>query len=101
MSHKRMIAQDRKEEVMAAALRLAEQHGYQRITREQIAEAAGVRGPLLHYYFGTMTQFRRELMRRAVLLGNLKVIAQGLAVDDPQAVKADPMVRLAALESLH
>lgn len=100
MNPKRLSPAVRQAGILNVALMLAEQRGYTAITRDEVAEAVGVRGPLLHYYFGTMKQFRRELMRWAILTRNLRVVAQGLAVDDPQAVQADDDLRRLALDSL-
>ena len=96
----RMKPEARKEDILAAALGLAEEHGYNKISRSQIAKAANVTGPILNYHFGTMTKFRRDLMRYAVRLGNLKVIAQGLCSGDVHAQKADEDVKRKALDAL-
>lgn len=96
----RMKPDARKEDILAAALPLAEKHGYTKISRKQIAEAAGVSGPVLNYHFGTMGQFRKGLMRYAVMAENLAVIAQGLSAGDPQARKAPEALRRRALDSL-
>lgn len=99
MKQKRLKTEARKEDILAAALPLAELLGYAKLTRDQIAEAALVSGPTLHYHFGTMVDFRRDLMRYAVRHENLRVIAQGLTANDPQAAKAPEAVRRRALDS--
>ena len=95
-----MKPEKRKEDVLAAALPLAEEHGYNNVTRNQIAQAAGVSGSSIHYYFGTIGQLRRDLMRHAVKEESLAVIAQGLTAGDPQAQKAPEELRRRALDSL-
>lgn len=96
----RMKPEARKEDILAAALPLAVRHGYSRLTRQQIAAAAGVSGPVLNYHFGTMPQFRRDLMRYAIKEETLAVIAQGLTAGDQQARKASEALRRRALDSL-
>lgn len=100
MKQQRLKPDARKEDILAAALPLAVAHGYLKITREQVGRAAGVSGPVLNYHFGTMVQFRRDLMRYAVRVGSLKVVAHGLAVGDEQAKKAPEALKREALEAL-
>lgn len=100
MKKQRLRPAARKEDLLAAALPLAEMAGYTKITREQVGRAAGVSGPVINYHFGTMAQFRRDLMRYAVEAGSLKVVAQGLSSGDAQAQKAPEALRRLALGSL-
>lgn len=97
---KRLKSDVRKEDILAAAIPLAEKHGYQKVTREQIVKAAGCVGGTLHHHFGTMQAFRKELMRYAVRIENLAVIAQGLSCGDAQARKAPEDTRRLALAVL-
>lgn len=97
MKQVRMKPDARKEDIMAAALPLAERKGYNRITRDEIVAAAKVSGPVLHYHFGSMDQFRRSLMRYAVKNRCLRVIAQGIVANDVQALKVDEATRRKAL----
>lgn len=106
---KRMKPEARKEDILSAALPLAARKGYTAVTREEIAKAAGVSGPAVQYHFKTMAQLRRDLMRFAIKHAGLRlgscspglaVIAQGLAVKDPHAVKAEEAIRRAAVGAL-
>lgn len=99
MKQTRMKTAARKEDILAAALQLAEEGGYLTVTRNDIAAAAQVSGPTLHYHFGTMAQLRRDLMRYAIRVGSSRVIAQGVVAGDPQAMKLDEATRKAALAS--
>ena len=96
----RMTPQARKEDILKAALLLAEKHGYAQITRGEVGAAAGVSGTAVQYHFTTMSQFRRDLMRYAVKQRCAPVVAQGLAMRDPHAQKADAELRRAARGSL-
>jgi AcrR family transcriptional regulator len=94
------MKQDKRErtaQILAAALKLAAKHGYQRITREAIAEAANVSPALVSHHMGTMDQMRRAIMREAVRIECLPVIAQGLVARDRHAGKAPDHLRQAAL----
>lgn len=85
---KRLDPRDRREQLLAAALEVAAQVGYQQITRQEVAARAGVEPALVTHYFGTMPKLRRHVIRAAVARGCLRVVAQGLAVKDPHALKA-------------
>lgn len=87
----------RKDEILTVALPLAEADGYQCVTRDQIAKAAGCSGPTVQYHFGTMAQLRRDIMRQAIKRECLRVVAQGLASGDAQAVKAPEDLRRRAM----
>lgn len=100
MSTKRLKPVIRKEEILAAALPLASERGYTNITRDRIALAAGVSGSAVQYHFGTMAKLRTELMRYAVKQRNPRVVAQGLAVRDRQAAKADDDLKRQARETM-
>jgi len=98
MSTKRLKPAIRKEEILAAALILAAAQGYTRVTRDEIAYKAGVSGPAVQYHFGTMAKLRVELMRYAVKQRDPRVVAQGLAAQDRQAIKADAILKRKAWE---
>jgi len=88
--------EQRKSDILVASLKIAERDGYDRISRKQIAEAAGVSEALVSHHFGTMPHFRRELMRFAVKRGNPRVVLQGLLAKDRQAQKAPDDLQAAA-----
>jgi AcrR family transcriptional regulator len=97
---KRLDRDTRRDEILAAALQLARVHGYNRITRDQIAAHAGVSMGLVTLYLGTIPNLRRDLMRAAVSKGIPEIIAQGLAAGDPHAVKASPELKRRATDHL-
>lgn len=88
----------RKRLILSAALDLAVAQGYQNITREQIAEAAGVSPALVTRYFETMDSLRRSLMLEAIVRSVPAVIAQGIAVGDEIAKSASPALKKRAGE---
>lgn len=85
MTRTRKAPAVRRQEILAAALSLAEARGYQNVTRDEIAHAAGVSGSSVQYHFRTVDQLRRELLDYAVQVEALLVIAQGLALGGLQA----------------
>lgn len=98
--HTRKPKSDRIREILDAALYLAEKHGYQTVTRDAIAEEAGVSGAHVSGLFGTMAQIRRRVMRAAVQQKRYRVIAQGIAVHDPACGKLDADTVKRAADSL-
>lgn len=89
-----------KTSILAAAVDLAAEHGYQTFTRDQVAALADVAQGAIHYHFGTMNQLRRAVMGEAVRTSNLRIIAMGLVANDPRARKAPEDVRRKAVEAM-
>jgi AcrR family transcriptional regulator len=82
------------------ALRLSQTHGYNKLTRVQLAKVANVSEGQVSKLFGTMVQLRRAIMSAAVARNDLIIIAQGIACGEPKAVGLSPDVKRAALEAL-
>lgn len=99
MKQQKLEARIRLSQILTAAVRAAAKDGYQRITRETIAKAAGVSEALVTYHLGTMPELRRAVMREAVRLECLAVIAQGLTARDRHALKCPRELQQKALAS--
>jgi AcrR family transcriptional regulator len=95
-----MSKADRTEEILKATTELADRHGLAGITREMIANRLGISTGLINSHYGTMQQLRRAVMRRAVQGRNLKLIAEGLVLNDPVARKAPDELRKAAAAAI-
>jgi len=78
----------RREHILNIAVEMARKVGYHKITRDGIAEGAGVSMGLVTRYLGTMKQLRRTIMRAAITQEIPEIVAQGLANGDNQAKKA-------------
>jgi AcrR family transcriptional regulator len=93
---------ERVAQILGTALMLCERpkSSYLRLTRDEIAQKAGIPSSLIAYHCGTMENLRRDIMREAVRVGCLPVIAQGLAARDRHALKAPEDLRARALQSL-
>ena len=92
--------QARTEELIDAALRLAEKCGYMNVTREALADSVGISEALVSYHLGTMKELRRKVVRAARERPVLRVLGQALAARDPHALKAPPELQQKALASL-
>lgn len=86
--------------ILEIALRHAAERGYTRITRADIAAEAGVAVGVVNAAYGTMGQLKRDIMRHAVKRELLSIIADGLALREPQALAASPELRRRALDHM-
>lgn len=83
----------RKQQILATAIALSCEIGYQNITREQVAERAAVSQTLVSSYFGSMDLLRCEIMEAAIIKDIPQLIAQGLAVGDEIAGRASDALK--------
>jgi len=90
---KRLNPDDRRIQLLEAAIAVASKGHYKHITRKEIAEAAGTSGPLVRHYLGTMADLPDILMEYAVANTHLWVIAQGLIDQNPIAWEAPQILR--------
>jgi len=88
----------RREHILNTAVGMARDVGYHKITRDSIAEGAGVSMGLVTRYFGTMKQLRRAIVRAAITQEIPEIIAQGLANGDNQAKKAPDDLKAKAVD---
>lgn len=101
MNKKRLLPNDRKDQILQAAIKVAARPGgWARLTREAVAKEAECAEGLPSKYFGTMVNFKRAIMRAAIQDWNLSVIAQGLAAGDKVAMKAEDALKRKALDTL-
>ena len=101
MTKKRLQPDDRKQQILDAAIKVAGRPGgWGKLTRDAVAREAQCAESLVSKYFGTMIAFRRSIMRAAIQARNLAVVAQGLAAGDTNAQKAPPELKAAAVETL-
>lgn len=93
--------EERKRSILQAAIKVAErQGGWSKMTREAVAREAQCADAAVSVHFGTMTEFKRTVMRHAIAEKNLSILAQGLAAGDKHAIKADSELKLKALQTL-
>lgn len=95
---KRLDPKARTIELLATSLQLAQAHGWHSLTHASVAAAAGVSVGLVVARLGTMDALRRSVMRAAVRDRCVPVVAQGLAVGDKHACRADAALRAEAAD---
>jgi AcrR family transcriptional regulator len=81
------------DEILTAALKLSEKHGYSNITREQVATAARCSVGLVSKRMGTMDNLRRSIVSAAINQENLVILAQALVNNHPKALRAPQELR--------
>jgi AcrR family transcriptional regulator len=89
-----------KQDILAAATRLAQVKGYRRVTREEVAESAGCVESTVSYHFGDMDAFRTAVVEYAVANEVLDVLADALASRHPAAIAAPEPLRRKAVRYL-
>lgn len=100
MKRKHLNAEARADELLEVAVRVAAERGWSKMTRACIAEAAQVSEGLVSARLGTMDALRRSVMRAAVKRRIVGIVAEGLALRDRHAAKADDDLRAEAARRL-
>jgi AcrR family transcriptional regulator len=90
----------RTDSLLTVALSLAARHGWRTLTHDAVADAAGVSRGLVVARLGTKTDMLRSVMRAAVRDRCARVVAEGLALRHPAALRADAELRNAAAEAV-
>lgn len=93
-------AEARNAKVLAAAIAEAGDKGYSKITREGVAQRAGVALGCVNLAFGRMDRLKTAVMDYAVKHALLEIVAQGLADGHETARNAPPSLRTRALATL-
>lgn len=78
----------RQQEILSAAVGIAERDGYMVMKRDDVARAANCATGSVHRYFDTMENLRQLVMEHAIKAGNMVVLGQGLGMRHPAAKKA-------------
>lgn len=95
------IIKNRDKRMMDAAIELAEEDSYQWITREAVAERAGVAPATISFHFRTMAELKRAVLREAISRRSLKIIAEGIGARHRIIMEECPEdLRAEALSSL-
>lgn len=77
----------RKEQILDAAIKVAESVGYANVQRADVAAQANCASGTVNRYYGTMKQLKRDIIRHAIKAKNLIIIMQGIANCDPAVSK--------------
>lgn len=101
---KRLDPQIRTENLLCAGIEVARTLGFHMINSENIGAHAQVSGARVRQLLGNKTEMRRNLVRRMIKTGELKLLGQVLAlgggIGDYAREKTDPQMQAAALGAL-
>lgn len=96
----RLHPDKRRADILEAALDLATRDGWLTLTRDNVAQAAGVSPGLVSWYFLATDLLRAEVMQTAVEREVLSVVAEGIAARHANALAAPVELRQAAFNSM-
>jgi AcrR family transcriptional regulator len=70
----------RREKFVQAALRVAKRDGFEAINKVNVSKEAGVAESLLYHYFDGVPAIKKLVMKRAVALRIIPIVARGIAL---------------------
>jgi AcrR family transcriptional regulator len=94
----RMNPEYRRTLFLDVAYDIAQKKGYDKITRDRVAEQANTSVGLVNRVFKTMDRLRRAVMVRAVLERSLPIIAAGLCSGNYAAHAAETELKKEAMD---
>jgi len=97
MSRKRLDVEVRKTQILDAAVILATEHGYTKVSRDAIATAANCSVGLVSLHFGTMLLLKRAIVSAAIDRENLTIIAQAIVERHPKINNASDDLKRRAM----
>lgn len=100
MTGKRIDPDERKQQILDAAIKLAKQVGYHSITRDGVAQELGISHGLINNYFNTIEQLKKEVIKKAIEEQILEIIAQALGMGDKQILKISKDIKDKVLKFL-
>lgn len=86
--------------ILESAYQLAQREGWSNFKRDDVAEHAGVATGSVSHHFRTMDGLRNAVMRKAVQMGCLSIVADGLAARNEYAQQAPEGLKRQALDTL-
>lgn len=97
MARTRMTHDDRRRDILEAAMQIARKSGFSRITRDGVAAAAGVSSGLVSYHFTDANGLRDAVVDEAIIIENVKLLGEALVAGNRRAMKAPPDLKRQAL----
>ena len=89
----RQNPETRRASILEAAITVAKRDGYNRVTRDIVAEEASISSPLVATYFPRMHDLRMAIMLEAISKEIVEIIAEGLIIKDRNALKINEELR--------
>lgn len=89
-----------KQLILETAYHITQRDGFAALTRDGVADTAGIARGAINHQFGTMEALRDAVMQLAIESGDLPIIAHGLSISHPVARTAPDDVKRQALDTL-
>jgi len=89
-----------RERILMSTAAIIRVHGIGAVTRRAVADRAQCSLALVSYHFGSMQGLIDAVVEQAVIREDLRVLAQGLSVKNPKALKASATLRNRAAKCL-
>lgn len=89
----------RRDHILNVAIEMAKVKGYSKITRDEVADSAGVSTGLVTRYFGTMLQLKNKVVVHAIKNELLEIVAQCIVNHHPKAKSISSKLRAKAMAS--
>ena len=89
MSRNRLEPDQRKQDILDAAMLLSIENNYATITKQQIADKCDISPSLINTYFNDMDGMRQAIMKEAIHLSVSSIIAQGVVYGNGLAINAN------------
>lgn len=82
MKKERLTQEQRKKQILETAMCIAEEKGYQSITRQEIADRIGIAPSYVNFYFNTARVMKDAVLTEAIRTENLRIVAQASLTKD-------------------
>lgn len=89
-----------KQLIIETAYHITKREGFAALTRDGVADEAGIARGAINHQFGTMDELRDAVMQLAIEDGELPIIAHGLSIGHPVARTAPDDIKRQALNTL-
>jgi DNA-binding transcriptional regulator YbjK len=89
----RVAPEFRRMALLESAVMVASRDGWQKMTRDAIAELSKVSPALVSYALGDMKNIKRIVIREAIKRGIVSIIAEGITYGDPEALTVPKKLR--------
>jgi len=80
------VVEDRREQILDAAISVFAEKGFERATNRDIAHAAGITAGLIYHYFKSKEELLREAIERRSAVGLLRSIDETMFDLEPEAM---------------
>lgn len=101
ITRNRVDPQLRRDQILSFGVIVARKVGYHRLTRDDVAIEIGVSKPTISYHFTSIAKLRNEILKTAIKLNDLEVMAQGFMNKDIQIQKLSATIKKQILKYIN